>query len=650
MFNENNFILDVFDSLPAELGVVESRFVDSHQDCKLIIFKDYPFNGSRRAAIADAISFFINSNTVATVASDGRLQSDDYLIMYKCYPDQEMRKDIFGKYLNDLVINAVEYCQVVLEKDFTILRVEDESIYKKYEKLRADNNMLSDTFSTILNLRVGHIVNNLYAHLSRSEEKLAIITIDEVIYGSFVEMVKSRGTSFVVIEPTKSSNDSLSTYRKHLAGKPANGMEAMLTGIPYENELKKEIDKIKQCWNNRQFQQCLELVKNVEAAPEYEYEWSCSNPKYKLESHYERTTLKEAWAELLNLKMNFHLHFERCGLKKVWRVWKHPCGRHIETLSMTDNGHLYLGDCKGSIEMRDTDSGNVCESFKISSKSISATCYVPERNMLLIGDSDGMLRIFSIGNKEIIGEFNTNEDDISRIAYAKRDGCILVASPLSSDICRWNIDSLIQCDSFPKLWQDIYDNNQIEEKFKNICYIDDIVITSDNLRLYASDACDRILCSWDYTTGELIKAVDSDAGIQCMALFNGWKKLVTGCIDDYQIRIWDCDTLVCEKELKGHCGPIGSILITSDNNYLISASGTNTGGTGQPDQTFKIWDISTEKAIGNYTINFSNIQNKSATNRGISSMVMTSESRYLFLAVDNSIEKWEIDWDWKLRN
>lgn len=57
---------------------------------------------------------------------------------------------------------------------------------------------------------------------------------------------------------------------------------------------------------------------------------------------------------------------------------------------------------------------------------------------------------------------------------------------------------------------------------------------------------------------------------------------MASCGDDAAIKIWDFDTGILEKTLKGHTAAINDISFDPNGKYMV---------TGSSDLTVKIWDI-----------------------------------------------------------
>jgi WD40 repeat protein len=75
-------------------------------------------------------------------------------------------------------------------------------------------------------------------------------------------------------------------------------------------------------------------------------------------------------------------------------------------------------------------------------------------------------------------------------------------------------------------------------------------------------------------------------------IFSPDGRLIASCSNDFQIKIWDVQTLTEIGNLKGHTDWVRSIVFNKSGTELLSAS---------DDKTIKLWDIAERRELKNFT-------------------------------------------------
>ena len=92
---------------------------------------------------------------------------------------------------------------------------------------------------------------------------------------------------------------------------------------------------------------------------------------------------------------------------------------------------------------------------------------------------------------------------------------------------------------------------------------------SPNSRTLASNGPEGAIHLWDVETGDLLKTIDQEDDLYCLAFSLDGKTLAGG--GDETARLWDVQTGQLKAELKGHRDAVLSVAYSPDGRYIVSA-------------------------------------------------------------------------------
>ena len=119
-----------------------------------------------------------------------------------------------------------------------------------------------------------------------------------------------------------------------------------------------------------------------------------------------------------------------------------------------------------------------------------------------------------------------------------------------------------------------------------------LILARSSLDAYNSDGSIEI---WNIANGQLIRTLATNIISTESLAFSPDAKLIISGGQDRIIRIWDVKSGQKLKELKGHSGDISRVSFSNDGKLILSQS--NAYNNNAPDNTTKVWDVSSEKEL-----------------------------------------------------
>jgi len=117
-------------------------------------------------------------------------------------------------------------------------------------------------------------------------------------------------------------------------------------------------------------------------------------------------------------------------------------------------------------------------------------------------------------------------------------------------------------------------------------------------KLLASGGVDKFINLWDVDTGIILKTLKGhDGWVDSLAFSPDGKKLASGSYDK-SVKIWDVESGNVLKTYGGHSGTVSSVAFTPDGNKLISSS---------HDKSIRLWDNSTGQQLLNIPLQCSTL-------------------------------------------
>jgi WD40 repeat protein len=245
-----------------------------------------------------------------------------------------------------------------------------------------------------------------------------------------------------------------------------------------------------------------------------------------------------------------------------------------------DNQTLISGDNDGNIQIGNLQTGNLATLPKIHKKLIHTIAISPDGKMFATGSADKTIQIWNINPLERLYLTPKQEAKINVVSIAL-DNQTLVSGDKQGTIKIWNLLTGELLNTLPNG----------HEKSVNC-----LALTRDG-ELFATGSADKIIKIWNLQTGNLIQTLNEEGGTQeggntpinAIAFSPNSQILVSGSkgrsiVDGFSrikvysggsLRIWDIKTgTLLEYRRRVHGSPINSLAISSDGQFLITASKT----------------------------------------------------------------------------
>ena len=290
-------------------------------------------------------------------------------------------------------------------------------------------------------------------------------------------------------------------------------------------------------------------------------------------------------------------------------------GGAIFTLEPDDQSHLFYSGSSDNLvkrwNMKDHQQNKVVA--KIPAKAM-ALKYVPDRNLLLVGQSLGGIHVIDLNKNEEIKLLQLHRQTIFDIQYLQEKECFWAVAG-DGTLSVWSINdfSLITalklCDKkirsidFNIILKEaaigcgdgsirIFDFDTFEEKKILKGHVDDFSVNTvcyhPNGKYLLSGSRDAYLNIWDIENGyALIHHIPAHNYAIYSIVFSPDKKFFATGSRDKTIKIWDVESFemllrIDKPQHEGHTHSVNKLLWSDFNNYLIS--------TGD-DKAIMVWEI-----------------------------------------------------------
>jgi WD40 repeat protein len=202
--------------------------------------------------------------------------------------------------------------------------------------------------------------------------------------------------------------------------------------------------------------------------------------------------------------------------------------------------------------------------------SVEAVAFSPDGKLLVVGDTNGQIRVWQVSNSKEILSFQAHTSWIMSIAFSC-DG-VTFASAGKDQTIRLSDIRTGEC-------------LKILQEHTNL--IRSIVFSPDGQAL-ASASADQTVRVWNVSTGECLKTLQGHTDWVNSVVFSPDGQTLASGSSDQIIRLWDVSTGKCLKILQGHTEGVRSV--------AFCPSGV-TLATGSHDETIHIWDVKTGKCL-----------------------------------------------------
>jgi WD40 repeat protein/tRNA A-37 threonylcarbamoyl transferase component Bud32 len=293
-----------------------------------------------------------------------------------------------------------------------------------------------------------------------------------------------------------------------------------------------------------------------------------------------------------------------------------PDGRRIITAGFDDK----------TIKMWDLATREVLKAFRGHENIIDSLAFSPDGRYIASGGDKGIIKLWDAQTGDEVTTLRGHRAWVKSLAFSS-DGQRLVSCSTDMTIKVWDVKS----------------GAEQMTLHGHRGWIGFVAFSVDGRRI-ASSAADNTIKVWDAITGiELLTIPFSDRNSAYpMAFSPDSKKIVSGGQDGI-IKVWDAETGDVVMTIRGHNGPVESVVYSRDGKLIVS---------GGDDNVVKVWDAETGEAVRTFRGHDSAVQAVSFSPKG---------KHIMSASQDGTVKLWDVmigrelrkvqghnDWVWSL--
>ncbi|TFK66216.1 WD40 repeat-like protein [Pluteus cervinus] len=241
-----------------------------------------------------------------------------------------------------------------------------------------------------------------------------------------------------------------------------------------------------------------------------------------------------------------------------------------------DSTQIVSSSDDGSIRLWDVTTGRELHMpLKDHGDQVWSVTFSPDGQSILSGSSDGTIRIWDVDTAATTDGPSQVHSDYDRVAFSP-DGQYFASGSGDGRVCIWNaITGTARCEPFRV----------------HLGSVDYIVFSPDSHSIVtvSGDTHDITMGVWDSRTGaKLIESIQVPGErVTSVGFCLDGRRIVSTL--GSTVHVWDGETGVEIKALKGHSDFVLSTSLFPDGGRIVS---------GSWDETLRIWDINTGEMIG----------------------------------------------------
>lgn len=215
-------------------------------------------------------------------------------------------------------------------------------------------------------------------------------------------------------------------------------------------------------------------------------------------------------------------------------------------------------------------------------KSVTSLVVTPDGKIIVSGSKDNTIKLWNIETGECLKTLKGHSGYIHSLAITLDGRQIISGSLMETKI--WDLQSGKCIKNIKQQEVASYTNDDYITSFQVISSDGNTIVSSnycEEIRVWNKEDCNRICRFYTNVGSSPILAISADGNI--LAIGKGSNSDRFG-----KIEIWDIKKNKCIHKLKNHTNLVSALVITPDNNKLIS---------GSWDETIRIWDIKSGKCL-----------------------------------------------------
>ena len=241
---------------------------------------------------------------------------------------------------------------------------------------------------------------------------------------------------------------------------------------------------------------------------------------------------------------------------------------HLHTSSVNavvispDNQFILIGNSDGTVRLQNFRGISIGFPFQGHQGAIWSVVISPDGQLIASGSEDGTIRLWNLKGQLLEQPFRGHEGAVYSVAFSP-DGQLLVSGGSDATL---------------RLW-DLRGNLNIQP-FQGHTGIISSVAFSPSGQVIASASDDKTIRLWDLQ-GRLTSVIQGHTSWVNSVTFSPDGQLIASGSDDRTVRLWDLHGNPVGYPLEGHMGSVSSVVFSSDAARIAS---------GSVDQTIRIWD------------------------------------------------------------
>lgn len=348
------------------------------------------------------------------------------------------------------------------------------------------------------------------------------------------------------------------------------------------------------------------------------------------------------------------------GTLKIWdlcsrqpiKSWKGH-DQQINYIAITpDNTKVISASDDFNVKVWDINNGDQIFSLKVHQAEINAIAVTPNSEQVILAFDDGKIEVWSLTPAECITPTALSdclfEDSLTNLIATKDGKYIIFAVDTKIYVWQQSDNSLLPIEAHDSkvknlillpcnnLLLSVSDDDTLKiwnlddktcEKTQEGIFVKDAIINPDKESVILITDDDNLLRIWYWKSDKLDFFECNQKSISALALTPDGKRLITASsspVSSYEIYIWDWRTRQPLIKLADHTDTITQLLITPDNQYLVSAS---------KDKTIKVWNLLNDQALDTLHRHGSKVKN----------IVVTPNGEYAVSVSEGDLKLWKTD-------
>jgi WD40 repeat protein/tetratricopeptide (TPR) repeat protein len=260
--------------------------------------------------------------------------------------------------------------------------------------------------------------------------------------------------------------------------------------------------------------------------------------------------------------------------------------RWVTSVAVTPDGrYVVSGSGDFTVRVWDLATGKEERRFTGHERWVNSVAVTPDGKYVVSGSHDNTVRLWELATGKEVRRFTGHEAAVISVAVAP-DGRYIVSG--SGGV--WANKDWVKIDNTVRLWE-LATGKEVRRFTGHEYAVSSVAVTPDGK--YVVSGIDDGVRLWDLATGkEVRRFMGHQDWVRSVAVTPDGKYIVSGSggkwvnkawvESDTTVRVWDLATGKEVRRFTGHEGPVNSVAVTPDGQYVVS---------GSVDNTVRVWYI-----------------------------------------------------------